>query len=32
MRVFHLAELIAWAMGYEPVDATEKTRFRQLDR
>jgi Fe-S oxidoreductase len=31
MPVFHLAELTAWTMGYEPADATEKTRFRQLE-
>jgi len=32
MPVFHLAELAAWAMGYEPVNAAEKTRFRQLEQ
>jgi glycolate oxidase iron-sulfur subunit len=31
MPVFHLAELTAWAMGYEPSDAAEKTRFWQLE-
>jgi glycolate oxidase iron-sulfur subunit len=30
MPVFHLAELAAWAMGYEPADTAEKTRFGQL--
>jgi glycolate oxidase iron-sulfur subunit len=32
MPVFHLAELVAWAMGYEPADTVEKARFRQLER
>ena len=31
MPLFHVAELVAWAMGYEPADTTEKTRFRQLE-
>jgi glycolate oxidase iron-sulfur subunit len=30
MPVFHLAELVAWAMGYEPADAAEKARFRRM--
>jgi glycolate oxidase iron-sulfur subunit len=27
---FHVAELTAWTMGYEPAEATEAARFRVL--
>jgi glycolate oxidase iron-sulfur subunit len=29
--VFHTAELAAWAMGYEPADEEEKSRFSRLE-
>jgi glycolate oxidase iron-sulfur subunit len=29
--VFHTAEITAWAMGYEPADGEEKSRFSRLE-